>query len=104
MSRFFDFTSVHADADSVVTIMPAVVTSGLLAALPEGSWKTLCVLAALTDAHGRYPREASKLARALGESPAVAAHQLARLEAFRWHGQPLLAPETEGAADGRWLA
>ncbi len=64
--------------------------SGLLAALPDELWKTLCCLATYIDENGNcYPSQAL-LAKDLGISRQHANKRIQRLLAFQFNGQPVL--------------
>jgi len=64
--------------------------SGLLAALPDELWKTLCCLATYMDEDGNcYPSQAL-LGAALGISRQHINYRIKRLLAFRFHGEPIL--------------
>src|SRR2546426_12581165 len=70
--------------------------SGLLAALPDELWKTLCVLATYMDQHGLcYPSQ-SRLARDLGISRQHTNKRIQRLRKFRFQGHPILGVTTAG--------
>jgi helix-turn-helix protein len=64
--------------------------SGLLAALPDELWKTLCCLATYMDEDGNcYPSQAL-LGEALGISRQHINNRIKRLLAFRFRGEPIL--------------
>jgi helix-turn-helix protein len=64
--------------------------SGLLAALPDELWKTLCCLATYIDENGNcYPSQAL-LAKDLGISRQHANKRIQRLLAFQFNGEPVL--------------
>jgi hypothetical protein len=64
--------------------------SGLLAALPDELWKTLCCLATYMDEHGNcYPSQA-RLASDLGIRREHMNKRIKRLLAFRFHGEPVI--------------
>jgi hypothetical protein len=64
--------------------------SGLLAALPDDLWKTLCCLATYVDENGNcYPSQAG-LGEALGISRQHINYRIKRLLAFRFHNEPIL--------------
>jgi hypothetical protein len=64
--------------------------SGLLAALPDDLWKTLCCLATYVDESGNcYPSQAA-LGQALGISRQHINYRIKRLLAFRFHGEPIM--------------
>jgi hypothetical protein len=64
--------------------------SGLLAALPDELWKTLCCLATYMDENGNcYPSQA-RLASDLGIRREHMNKRIKRLLAFRFHGEPVI--------------
>ncbi|MBV8362844.1 MAG: hypothetical protein JO189_33660 [Deltaproteobacteria bacterium] len=64
--------------------------SGLLAALPDELWKTLCCLATYMDENGDcYPSQVL-LGEALGISRQHINYRIKRLLAFRFRGEPIL--------------
>src|SRR6266851_5008546 len=64
--------------------------SGLLAALPDELWKTLCCLATYMDETGNcYPSQAL-LANDLGIRREHMNKRIKRLLAFRFNGEPIL--------------
>lgn len=73
-----------------VKLYVAARTSGLLAAIPDREWKTLCALATFMDPAGDcYPSQA-EIARALGVNRCTAATRLSALSRFRWRGQTVV--------------
>src|SRR5690242_10675803 len=67
--------------------------SGLLAALPDDLWKTLCCLATYMDEDGTcYPSQAL-LANDLGLRRENMNKRIKRLLAFRFNGQPVITME-----------
>jgi hypothetical protein len=79
--------------------------SGLLGALPDELWKTLCCLATYMDENGHcYPSQAL-LAKSLGISREHINKRIQRLLAFRFNGEPVLtmAKSRESRRGGsRW--
>jgi hypothetical protein len=79
--------------------------SGLLAALPDELWKTLCCLATYMDEDGKcYPSQA-RLASELGIRREHMNKRIKRLLAFRFHGEPIvtMAKTRESRRGGsRW--
>src|SRR5215472_6899275 len=64
--------------------------SGLLAALPDELWKTLCCLATYMDENGKcYPSQ-ERLAKDLGIRREHMNKRIKRLLAFRFHGEPVM--------------
>lgn len=73
-----------------VKLFVAARTSGLLAAISDRDWKTLCTLATFMDKHGRcYPSQAA-LARALGLNRGTANERIRSLAQFRFQDKPVL--------------
>lgn len=76
-----------------VKLYVAARTSGLMAAISDRDWKTLCTLATFMDKHGRcYPSQAG-LARALGINRGTANERIRSLAQFRFQGKPVLLIE-----------
>jgi hypothetical protein len=73
-----------------VKLYVAARTSGLLAAISDRDWKTLCAIATFMDKNGNcYPSQA-QIAKALGVSRATANERIASLVNFRFKGQPVV--------------
>ena len=64
--------------------------SGLLAALPDELWKTLCCLATYIDEEGNCCPSQALLGKALSISRQHINYRIKRLLAFRFHGEPIL--------------
>lgn len=78
-----------------VKLYVAARTSGLLAAISDCDWKTLCTLATFMDKNGKcYPSQA-RLARALGISRGSANSRIRSLARFRFEGKPVLLIERQ---------
>ena len=79
--------------------------SGLLAALPDDLWKTLCCLATYIDEDGNcYPSQAV-VGEALGIGRQHINYRIKRLLAFRFHGEPILSVTKSRRAErggSRW--
>jgi hypothetical protein len=86
-----------------VKLYVAARRSGLLAAISDRDWKTLCTLATYMDAHGYcYPSQA-ELARAMGCSRQMANERIRNLAAFRFQGQAvLMVVKGARSARGTW--
>lgn len=69
--------------------------SGLLAALSDRNWKTLCVLATYMNHDGRCNPSQAALARDLRISRGSVSRRIKSLEQFRFHGQPLIRIEKD---------
>jgi biotin operon repressor len=86
-----------------VKLYVAARRSGLLAAISDRDWKTLCTLATYMDAAGYcFPSQAA-LARAMGCSRQMANERIRNLAAFRFQGQAvLLVVKGQRSAQGTW--
>lgn len=86
-----------------VKLYVAARESGLLAAISDRDWKTLCTLATYMDGDGYcYPSQA-ELARAMGCSRQMANERIKSLAAFRFNGQQVLVVVKEGRTEkGEW--
>lgn len=69
--------------------------SGLLAAISNRDWKTLCVLATYMDQDGRCNPSQARLARDLGVSPASAWERVQSLKRFRFKGKAVIIIATK---------
>lgn len=73
-----------------VKLYVAARSSGLLAAISDKDWKTLCAIATFMDEDGNcYPSQA-EIARALGTNRSTANQRIASLIEFRFNGKPVL--------------
>ena len=78
-------------------------TSGLLAAISDRDWKTLCTLATYMDADGYCFPSQTELAKALGCSRQMANERIKSLAQFRFQGKPvLLVVDGQRTERGRW--
>jgi hypothetical protein len=79
--------------------------SGLLAAIPDRDWKTLCCLATYMDEHGNcYPSQAL-MAKYLGIARETVNRRIQGLLNFRFQGEPVvtMTKNRKKTADGgRW--
>jgi hypothetical protein len=79
--------------------------SGLLVALPDELWKTLCCLATYMDEDGRcYPSQ-ERLANGLGIRREHMNKWVKRLLAFQFHGEPVMTmtkSRESGQGGSRW--
>lgn len=73
----------------------AARTSGLLAAISDRDWKTLCVLATYMDATGFCFPSQAELTRAMGCSRQMVSERVNSLARFRFQGQPVLVIANE---------
>jgi hypothetical protein len=93
IEKEFDILEKRWDERVFVKLYVAARTSGLLAAISDRDWKTLCVLATFMDKDGRcYPSQA-ELARALKINRATANERIQSLAQFRFEGKPVLLVE-----------
>lgn len=81
--------------------------SGLLAAIPDREWKTLCALATFMDENGNcYPSQ-DYLAKGLGITRQNANERIRALRDFRFHGQPVISitkRRLSGPGGSRWAS
>jgi len=79
------------------------VGSGLLAALGDRHWRTLCALATFMDEDGYcYPSQAT-VAKALGVSRQMANERIRALSVFRFEGKPVLQIKKGRRSAGKWI-
>jgi len=93
IQRELDVFSKRWEDRVFVKLYVAARTSGLMAAISDRDWKTLCTLATFMDKNGRcYPSQAM-LARALGINRGTANERIRSLARFRFGGKPVLLIE-----------
>jgi hypothetical protein len=93
IEKEFDLLEKRWDQRVFVKLYVAARTSGLLAAISDRDWKTLCTLATFMDKDGKcYPSQA-RLARALRISRGSANVRIQSLARFRFEGKPVLLVE-----------
>lgn len=102
IQREFDTVSKQWQERVFVKLYVAARTSGLLAAIPDREWKTLCALATFMDVNGNCNPSQDEIARCLGVDRATATRRLAALCAFKWRGQPLVAQLKVRGQDGKF--
>ena len=86
-----------------VKLYVAARRSGLLAAISDRDWKTLCTLATYMDADGYCFPSQAELARAMGCSRQMANERIHNLAAFRFQGQAvLLVVKGQRSTQGTW--
>jgi hypothetical protein len=89
-----------------VKLYVAARTSGLMAAMPDRDWKTLCVLATFMNAKGECFPSQAMLARSLGIHRGTANERVRSLARFRFDGKPVLlvTKQTRASANGTRFA
>lgn len=93
VERELDLVEKTWDTRVFVKLYVAARTSGLLAAITDRDWKTLCTLATFMDQDGKcYPSQA-QIARALKISRGTANARIRSLAAFRFEGKRVLLVE-----------
>jgi biotin operon repressor len=90
IQREFDLIGKKWDERVFVKLYLAARTSGLLAAISDRDWKTLCTLATFMDKDGKCFPSQAQLARSLGISRGTANERIRSLATFRFQGQPVL--------------
>ena len=93
IEKEFDVLEKSWDQRIFVKLYVAARESGLMAAISDRNWKTLCVLATFMDKDGKcYPSQA-RIARALRISRGTANARVRSLARFRFEGQSVLLVE-----------
>ncbi|TAK28808.1 MAG: helix-turn-helix domain-containing protein [Chloroflexota bacterium] len=101
--REFDLLSGEWSQRVFVKMYLEARSSGLLAAISDRNWKTLCVLATYMDAGGYCFPSQSELAKALGCSRQMANERIQSLADFRFQDKPVVLIVKENRCDdGRW--
>lgn len=86
-----------------VKLYVAARESGLLAAISDRDWKTLCTLATYMDGDGYCHPSQAELAKAMGCSRQMANERIQSLAAFRFQGQQvLLVVKQRRSGRGEW--
>jgi len=99
----FDLLSGQRTERLFLKMYVAARTSGLLAAISDRDWKTLCALATYMDADGYCFPSQTELAKALGCSRQMANERIKSLARFRFQGKPvLLVVDGQRTERGRW--
>jgi len=99
----FDFITGEREERIFLKMYVAARTSGLLAAISDRDWKTLCVLATYMDAHGYCFPSQTELAKALGCSRQMANERVNALARFHFHDQPVfLIVKGQRSEAGKW--
>jgi hypothetical protein len=101
--REFDILAGRWEERVFVKMYVAARTSGLLGAISDRDWKTLCALATYMDADGYCFPSQEALAKAIGCSRQMANERIGSLASFRFNDKPvLLVVKGERAENGRW--
>jgi hypothetical protein len=99
----FDLFTGERQERLFLKLYVAARTSGLLAAISDRDWKTLCVLATYMDATGFCFPSQAELARAIGCSRQMVSERVNSLARFRFQDQPVLVIANEKhKVDGRF--
>ena len=86
-----------------VKLYVAARTSGLLSAISDRDWKTLCTLATYMDGEGYCFPSQAELAAAMGCSRQMANERVRSLASFRFQDQPVLViVKGKRGAAGKW--
>ncbi len=93
-SEFDLFTGERQDR-LFLKLYVAARTSGLLAAISDRDWKTLCVLATYMDTTGFCFPSQAELTRAMGCSRQMVSERVNSLARFRFQDQPVLVIANE---------
>jgi hypothetical protein len=93
-SEFDVFTGERQDR-LFLKLYVAARTSGLLAAISDRDWKTLCVLATYMDATGFCFPSQAELSHAMGCSRQMVSERVNSLARFRFQDQPVLVIANE---------
>lgn len=91
----FDLFTGERQERLFLKLYVAARSSGLLAAISDRDWKTLCVLATYMDATGFCFPSQAELARAMGCSRQMVSERVNSLARFRFQGQPVLVIANE---------
>ncbi len=91
----FDLFTGERQERLFLKLYVAARTSGLMAAISDRDWKTLCVLATYMDATGFCFPSQAELARAIGCSRQMVSERVNSLARFRFQGQPVLVIANE---------
>jgi hypothetical protein len=91
----FDLFTGERQERLFLKLYVAARTSGLLAAISDRDWKTLCVLATYMDATGFCFPSQAELARAIGCSRQMVSERVNSLARFRFQDQPVLVIANE---------
>jgi len=101
--REFDLFSGKRSERTFLKLYVEARTSGLLAAISDRDWKTLCALATYMDGDGYCFPSQVELARALGCSRQMANERIKSLATFRFQGKPVVLVEKDGRTEqGTW--
>jgi hypothetical protein len=99
----FDLLSGRREQRTFLKMYVEARTSGLLAAISDRDWKTLCTLATYMDADGYCFPSQAELAKAMGCSRQMANERVNSLSRFSFKGQPvLLIVKGDRSRTGEW--
>jgi hypothetical protein len=99
----FDLLSGRREQRTFLKMYVEARTSGLLAAISDRDWKTLCTLATYMDADGYCFPSQAELAKAMGCSRQMANERVNSLSRFSFKGQPvLLIVKGNRSRTGEW--
>jgi hypothetical protein len=102
IEKEFDVLEKKWDERVFVKLYVAARTSGLLAAISDRDWKTLCTLATFMDKDGRCFPSQVEVARALKINRTTANERIRSLAEFRFEDKPVLLVRRVPAAHGRF--
>jgi hypothetical protein len=102
IEKEFDVLEKKWDERVFVKLYVAARTSGLLAAISDRDWKTLCVLATFMDEDGRCFPSQAEIARSLKINRTTANERIRSLAEFRFEGKPVLLVRRVPSEHGRF--
>ena len=102
IEKEFDVLEKKWDERVFVKLYVAARTSGLLAAISDRDWKTLCTLATFMDKDGRCFPSQAEIARALKINRTTANERVRSLAEFRFAGKPVLLVNKVASRHGRF--
>ena len=102
IEKEFDVLEKKWDERVFVKLYVAARTSGLLAAITDRDWKTLCTLATFMDENGRCFPSQAEIARALKINRTTANERIRSLAEFRFGGKPVLTVRKVPSRSGRF--
>ncbi len=102
LERELDLVDKSWDTRVFVKLYVAARTSGLLAAISDRDWKTLCTLATFMNEEGRCFPSQDEIARALKINRTTANERIRALADFRFDGKPVLLVRKVPSQHGRF--